>query len=54
MEVIPLYPILQREDGIWTFWDETGDELAKQALNQYTHFLNTGEVTGSLLLVDES
>lgn len=56
-------PILQLEDGMWTFWDETGDEfpktwetaeLARQALKQYTHFLHTGEVTGSLLLVDES
>jgi hypothetical protein len=57
-----LDPVFQTEDGRWTFYDEAYDEfpktwetrdLAEQALKQYTQFLSTGEVTGSLLLVDE-
>jgi hypothetical protein len=52
-------PVFQRDDGRWTFYDESWDEFpnswdirefAERAYKQYGDFLNTGEVTGSLLL----
>ncbi len=55
-------PVFQNEEGRWSFYDEVYEafpktwetrHLAEQALKQYSHFLDTGEVTGSLLLVDE-